>query len=90
MLALAHHIQWTIDRNPNVDRSDVARHLGFTRARITQLLDLALLAPDIQASVLELEALNGVEPISERSLRMLVAERSWAEQRKRWRELRAL
>jgi hypothetical protein len=80
MLALAHHIQSAIDRGVVADRAAVARKLGFTRARITQLLDLLLLAPDIQARVLELEAVDGVEPMSERGLRSLVRAKTWKEQ----------
>lgn len=78
MLALAHHIQNAIDRGVVADRATVARKLGFTRARITQLLDLLLLAPDIQTRVLRLEAVDGVEPMSERALRGVVAVRTWS------------
>jgi ParB-like chromosome segregation protein Spo0J len=34
----------------------VARRLGLSRVRISQLLDLTLLAPDIQTEVLAIEA----------------------------------
>ena len=84
ILALAHHIQNAIDRGVVADRAAVARKLGFTRARITQLLDLLLLAPDIQARVLELEAVDGVEPVSERAVRAVAHAGSWVEQRARW------
>jgi len=69
MLALAHKIQHAIDRGVVIDRAEVARRLGLTRARVTQLLDLTLLAPDIQEAVLALEAVDGAEPVSERALR---------------------
>jgi hypothetical protein len=69
MLALAHKIQAAIDRGVVHDRAEVARRLGLTRARVTQLLDLTLLAPDIQEAVLALEAVDGAEPVSERALR---------------------
>ena len=52
MLALAHKIQDAIDRGTVRDRAEVARRLGFTRARITHLLDLTLLAPDLQERIL--------------------------------------
>jgi hypothetical protein len=81
MLALAHHIQWTIDRIESADRSSIAGDLGFTRARITQVLDLLLLSPDLQAWLLSLEAVHGVEPISERRLRAIARQPSWDEQR---------
>jgi len=84
MLALAHHIQNAIDRSVVADRAAVARKLGFTRARITQLLDLLLLAPDIQVRVLELEAIDGVEPMSERALRAVAHVGKWVEQHAAW------
>jgi len=81
MLALAHKIQQAIDGGAVRDRAEVARRLGFTRARITHLLDLTLLAPDVQEQVLDLEAVDGVEPISERALRVVAHAGSWAKQR---------
>ena len=47
-LALAHVMQRMIDRGEVKDQAELARMLGFTRARVTQMLDLTLLAPDIQ------------------------------------------
>jgi hypothetical protein len=87
MLALAHHLQNAIDEGVVTDRAEVARKLGFTRARVTQLLNLTLLAPDIQEAVLGLEAVDGVEPMSERGLRALSKGADWAEQREIWGEL---
>ena len=69
MLALAHKIHDAIDRGTVRDRAEVARRLGFTRARITHLLDLTLLAPDLQEQILSFEAVDGAEPVSERALR---------------------
>ena len=86
LLSLAHHLQRAIDSGVLVDRADIARKLGVTRARITQLLDLLLLAPDIQESILALEAVDGVEPLAERVLRELVSVLDWGEQRRVWRE----
>ncbi len=81
MLALAHKIQQAIDAGTVPDRAEVARRLGFTRARITHLLDLMLLAPDLQEWILFLDAVDGVEPMSERSLRAVAHAGSWPEQR---------
>ena len=69
MLALAHKIQNAIDRGAVSDRAEVARCLGLSRARATQLLDLTLLPPDLQGQILELESINSIEPICERVLR---------------------
>ena len=84
-LALAHHLQAAIDRGSIADRAAVARKLGLTRARVTQLLDLLMLAPDLQEAVLALEAVDGAEPMSERALRAVAHAGSWVEQRAAWR-----
>ena len=84
MLALAHKIQDAIDRGTVRDRAEVARKLGLTRARVTQLLDLLLLAPDLPLAVLALEAVDGAEPMSERALRAVAHAGSWRAQRDAW------
>lgn len=83
-LALAHHLQAAIDRGAIADRADVARKLGLTRARVTQLLDLLLLAPDLQAAVLAMETVDGTEPMAERTLRAVAHAGTWMEQRAAW------
>jgi len=87
MLALAHHVQRAIDSGTVADRAAMAAELRLTRARVTQLLDLLLLAPDIQEAILSVEAVDGVEPFGERHLRPLTRCRSWADQRERWAAL---
>ena len=86
MLALAHKIREAIAQGKVRDQADVARRLGFTRARLTHLLDLLLLAPDVQERVLFLEAIDGLQPISERELRKVAHAGSWVEQRQAWTE----
>jgi len=85
LLALAHHVQRLIDAGPIADRSEVARRLHWTRARVSQVMDLLLLAPDIQEEVLFLEA--GAR-VTERALRAVVRHEEWREQRDAWRSLR--
>lgn len=87
MLALAHKIQQAIDAGTVPDRAEVARRLGFTRARVTHLMDLTLLSPDLQERVLGLEAVDGVEPMAERTLRAVAHAGPWAEQRGAWETL---
>ena len=84
MLALAHKIDAAIGDGHLRDQAEVARRLGFTRARLSHLLNLRLLAPDVQEQVLALEAVDGVEPLTERSLRMVSQVPSWMDQRQRW------
>lgn len=80
-LALAHVFRELIDARVVRDQAELASLTGFTRARITQMLDLTLLAPDIQESVLAAEVEGGADNISGRELRKIAAERSWARQR---------
>ena len=91
VLARAHRLEAAIANGDYADRADAARQLGFTRARITQILDLLQLAPDLQERVLLLEAVDGVEPLSERTLREVLRETDWEQQRAAWkRPIRAL
>ena len=87
MLALAHKMQGMIDRGEVKDRASLARRLGFTRARISQLLDLTLLAPDLQEEILFMEVAPGRDPITERGVRVVVRSRGWGEQRRRWADV---
>lgn len=77
MLALAHTVAGAIASGKLVDQADAARRLGLTRARITQLLALLRLAPDLQEHVLFLEAVDGVEPLTERDLRKVTRVACW-------------
>ncbi|HHH30348.1 MAG TPA: hypothetical protein ENK57_18675 [Polyangiaceae bacterium] len=88
MLALAHRLQAAIDRGEYRDRAELARQLGLTRARISQLLALTLLAPDLKERVLFLEAVDGREPLTERALRDVVRHEGWGDQRGAWQQLR--
>lgn len=88
-LALAHRIERQIAAGDFTDRADASRQLGLTRAGVTQLCDLLLLAPDIQEELLYLESVGGVEPIGARALRPVVQELRWERQREMWAGLRA-
>ena len=82
-LALAHVFRELIEARVVRDQTELASLTGFTRARITQMLDLTLLAPPIQETLLFAE--RGCGPtIAERELRLLVAHGSWKEQQALW------
>ena len=59
MLALAYEMQALIERGEVRDRAELAWALGLSRARVTQLLDLLLLAPDLQEEILFAQVLPG-------------------------------
>ncbi len=89
MLALAHRIDKMIRAGELRDLADAARTLGLTRARVTQIANLLLLAPAIQEAILDLPLVtNGRDPVSERALRRIVAELDWNKQRALWSGVR--
>ena len=59
MLALAHVFQRLIDAGVVKDQTELARLTGFSNARITQLMNLTLLAPSIQEEILGMTVESG-------------------------------
>ena len=67
------------------DYADVARLRHVTRARVTQIMNLLSLAPDLQEQILCWPPITkGKDPITERGLRAVVMELDWKRQRKLW------
>ncbi len=83
LMALAVKYQGMVDSCEFRDYADISR-LGYvSRARMTQIMNLSNLAPDIQEQVLF--PAGPLPP--ERRLRRLTALVDWSEQRRSWREL---
>lgn len=89
VLALAIHFQDMIQRGEARDYADLAR-LGCTsRERISQIMELIWLAPDIQSEILEFPPnKTGRFPISEVAARSVAEELAWDEQRSKWHKLK--
>jgi hypothetical protein len=86
-MALAIKFQDMVDRGEVRDYADLAR-LGYvTRARITQIMNLLNLAPDIQEQLLI--AAPSTANICERHLRGIVDSPDWAEQRIGWAAMKS-
>jgi len=84
LMALAIKLQDMVDRGEVLDYADIAR-LGYvTRARITQVMNLLHLAPEVQEEILFLSSAP-----SERSLRPLTVQPLWDQQIRLWRQLKA-
>ncbi len=82
LLAQAHLFQRMVDRGDARDFADIARRLGLSRARVTQIAGLALLAPDTQVKILGLERAGASRgAMTERVLREIVGRPRWTEQR---------
>ena len=87
LLAFAHQLEADIRAGFYLDLADAARQLGLTRARITQIANLTLLAPSIQSTLLAECCAGGRNHVSERSLRSIVAEAAWVRQVPPWHNL---
>ncbi len=71
------------------DMSELARLAHVTQPRMTQIMNLLHLAPDIQESILHLPPVaEGRDPVTERDTRSISMQRSWQAQRAMWSDLR--
>jgi hypothetical protein len=87
LLVLAYQIQQAIDEGRAKDYVDVSQQLCVTRARITQVMNLLLLAPEIQAMILTEP--HRVHRLGERQLRPITEEPEWRKQADMFKELLA-
>ena len=83
-LALALRIEREIDEQVYPTKTVLAAAHGITSARLSQILLLGFLAPDIQEEVLALRFPAGRQPINERELLRVAMLLSWPEQREAW------
>jgi len=85
LMALAIRFDQLIRAGEVRDLADIARLGHVTRARVTQIMNLLHLAPDIQEAVLALPRVEqGRDPITERDLRPIAAIVDWRKQRRAW------
>jgi hypothetical protein len=85
LMALAIRFDGLLRDGIVADQSELARLARVTQPRMTQIMNLLHLAPDIQEKILHLPWVVGRrDPLTERHLRPIVAVVSWAEQRKLW------
>mgnify|MGYP001038237830 CR=1 FL=1 len=86
VVALAIHFQDMLDRGEVRNHADLARLGCISRERMSQIMMLAWLAPDIQQEVLNLPKTPGGRfPVSETNLRSTARVVEWAAQREQWR-----
>ena len=84
LMALAIRLEGLIREQTIPDYASVARRGRVTRARMTQIMKLLDLAPDIQEQILFLPPLPRV---NERNLRPIVRRIDWHEQRRLFQKL---
>jgi len=89
VLALAIQFQEMIQRGEARDYANLARLGCLTRERMSQIMELIWLAPDIQQEILEFPPSRGARfPISEVAARRVAAKLDWAQQRVEWLKLK--
>ena len=76
LMALAIRFEGLVRKGTIRDYADLARRGHVTRARMTQIMKLLDLAPDIQEQILFLPPING---LNERNLRRIVSRIDWHE-----------
>jgi len=90
LMALAIKFDRLIREGKVADQSELARVAHVTQPRMTQIMNLLHLAPDIQEELLFLPlVLKGRDPIHERMLRPVAAVADWHGQRLMWRRIKS-
>ena len=85
LLALAIKFDDLIAKGAVRDQAQIAELGHVTRARVTQIMNLLNLAPDIQEAILHLPRVRGrYDQIAERNIRHICAEPDWTIQRCLW------
>lgn len=88
LMALAIRFERLIRERVVADYAELARLGHVSRARVTQIMNLLILAPDIQEQILFLPlTTEGRDPIREHDLRPIAAEPDWAKQQAGWGKL---
>lgn len=88
VLALALQFQEMIDSGEVRKHADLARLGCVSRERVSQLMMLTWLAPDIQEAILRLsQSPGGRFPVSEGTLRRIARLYWWGDQRDEWKLL---
>jgi hypothetical protein len=87
-LALALRLEQLVQSGVIANYAELAQLAHVSRARITQIVNLRLLAPDLQEAVLFLpRTTRGRDPIHLRQLQRVAAELDWKQQRRLWQAL---
>lgn len=89
LMALAIHFDRLVRDGKVADLSELARLAHVTQPRMTQIMNLNHLAPEIQEQLLHLPRVAaGRDDVTERTLRLVAAETDWCRQRRAWKHIR--
>jgi hypothetical protein len=85
LMALAHRFDRLLREGVVNDYGELARLGHVTRARISQIMNLLHLAPDIQEAILFIAPVKqGRDPLVLRDLQPIASIADWKTQRKKW------
>ncbi|MCC5786922.1 MAG: hypothetical protein JJU33_09495 [Phycisphaerales bacterium] len=85
LLALAIKFDKMLQDGVVGSQTDLAALARVTQPRMTQIMNLLHLAPDIQEEILFLPPVTeGRDPVTERDLRDIVTTAAWPRQRRQW------
>ena len=88
LMALAIRFDELIRAGAVADYAELARLGHVTRTRMTQIMNLLLLGPDIQEAILFLPRVeHGRDPIHLRQLQPIALTPEWRKQRRMWADL---
>ena len=88
LMALAIKYDRLLRKGVVADPSELARLCQVTQPRMTQIMNLLHLAPDIQEEILLMAPVEeGRDPITERELRRVTGSIDWINQRRLWSTL---
>jgi hypothetical protein len=89
LLALAHHCFRLVQSGAIINQSELAHYGQISTTRMTQIMWLDNLAPDIQEEILFLPRITqGRDTIKEADIRPIAKTLDWSKQRHMWRELK--
>lgn len=89
LLALAHHCYRLVQSGAIINQSELAHFGLISTTRMTQIMWLDNLAPDIQEEILFLPRITqGRDTIKEADIRPIAKTHDWSKQRHMWSRLR--
>ncbi|WP_442508701.1 hypothetical protein SH528x_000230 [Novipirellula sp. SH528] len=88
LLALAHRCYDLVRDGVILNQSELAHYGQISTTRMSQIMWLDNLAPDIQVQILDLpRTIQGRDAILEREVRPIAKTLDWGDQRKMWADL---
>ena len=85
LMALAIRLEHLLATGRVKDQAEIARTAGITRARVTQIINLNNLAPDIQDTIIDLtNTESGQDRITQREVGKIAGIFDWKTQQKQW------